>query len=194
MSCDFLRNSRTAAGIGESPASHRLTVRSSRSNTSRANALAERPERSIAARRSSAGVTLLAARDGTRARNRSRFAAVGAGSGSPIVPPAVFDVPNPRLDAKGPVPVRNLSRQIKASAPSFGVPPTPGKVANDHRPVLSARGSRERAYRGMHDKAGGPGCDVGHLLSLQVGRDCPDTPEYRAFALAVNPPKSGLNS
>lgn len=44
----------TAIGIGESPVSQRLTVRSSRTSTSRANALAERPDRLIAARRISA--------------------------------------------------------------------------------------------------------------------------------------------
>lgn len=51
MTYAFRKNSITASGIGESPASHRLIVRSSRRSISRANALAERPERSIAERR-----------------------------------------------------------------------------------------------------------------------------------------------
>lgn len=49
----FRRNETMSFGIGESPASHRRTVRSSRSKTLRANARVERPERSIAYRRSS---------------------------------------------------------------------------------------------------------------------------------------------
>jgi hypothetical protein len=55
---DYLADFRklmTGSGIGESPASQRRIVRSSLSSTSRANALAERPERSIAVRRRSAG-------------------------------------------------------------------------------------------------------------------------------------------
>jgi hypothetical protein len=56
---DYLADFRklmTGSGIGESPASQRLTVLSSRRSTSRANALADKPERSIAFRRRSAGV------------------------------------------------------------------------------------------------------------------------------------------
>lgn len=57
---DSLSHLSTVAGIGESPASHLRMVRSSRTSTSRANALAESPDRPIASRKSAtSGVSRL---------------------------------------------------------------------------------------------------------------------------------------
>jgi hypothetical protein len=143
MTRDYLdfRKSRTTWGMGESPASQRRIVRSSRRRTSTAKRRADKPDASIAERRRSAGDTLRASADVLPARRLAGIERIAASLAAPV---------------RGFI-VRLLSviKRWVSGADAVSVVAAPSLFASHRR------------------------------LSFQVGRDCPDTVEYRATALLV---------
>lgn len=151
---------RTMGEMGESPASHRLIVRSSRIRISTAKRLAERPDASMAARRSLASVTDYVDDGKGREDAEKQHGYQVGGHGS--VPPCVAVLREPRIHIGMGSKALPESAVRGALAVTHGAHPTGKDAIQFNRQCL-------RKPR--------------HSLSIHAGRDCPDKRQSRAYVL-----------